>query len=127
MKFSDNQQASGKKFEMPGRQLGQSSNWQTSSNFHQRQPTNASMLAQAKSAFLQQGSQPKSISPLKFFAPVQIIAPTVYVSSNGNDASNNIVFKVPDLQDQSPKRLRAPPVSPFSSKTESGGSNPLIK
>lgn len=80
---------------MPSRVLGQSSNWQTSSNFHQRQPTNASLLSQAKSAFLQQSSQPKNISPLKFFAPVQIIAPTVYVSSSGNDANNNIVFKVP--------------------------------
>ena len=77
---------------MPSRVLGQSSNWQTSSNFHQRQPTNASLLSQAKSAFLQQSSQPKNISPLKFFAPVQIIAPTVYVNSSGNDANNNTLY-----------------------------------
>ncbi len=54
-----------------------------------------SPLNQAKSTFIgQPPSQTKNISPLKFFAPVQIIAPTVYLNSNGSDSNNNIVFKL---------------------------------
>jgi hypothetical protein len=74
--------------------MGQSSNnWQTSSNFHQRHPTSASPLNQTKSTFLPQPPQ-KNTSPLKFFAPVQIIAPTVYLNSNGAESNNNIVLKL---------------------------------
>jgi hypothetical protein len=53
-------------------------------------------LNQSKSTFL--GSpQTTNTSPLKFFAPVQIIAPTVYVNSNGNESSSNIVLKISEL------------------------------
>jgi hypothetical protein len=98
MKASDNQPTSSKKFELYNTSnrggMGQSnSNWQTSSNFHQRHPTSTSPLNQTKSTFINQ-PQPKNTSPLKFFAPVQIIAPTVYLNSNGNEANNNIVLKL---------------------------------
>jgi hypothetical protein len=76
--------------------MGQSNNWQTSSNFHQRQLTSVSPLTQSKSAFTGL-PQSKNTSPLKFFAPVQIIAPTVYVNSNGNDNNSNIVLKLSEL------------------------------
>lgn len=98
MKASDNPQITSKKIELPGRGGGvghSNSNWQTTSNFHQRNLTNASPINQAKSTFIGQPSpQAKNISPLKFFAPVQIIAPTVYLNSNGSDSNNNIVFKL---------------------------------
>jgi hypothetical protein len=138
MKFSDNQQVSSKKYDLYNRgMLGQSnSNWQTTSNFHQRQLTSTSPLSQAKSTFIGQATAPqsKNISPLKFFAPVQIIAPTVYVNSNGNDTSSNIVFKLSELHETSPKLIRGPHHSPFTAKTQPGNSeninmtqNPLIK
>lgn len=100
MKLSDNPQISTKKIELPGRGMAgnSNSNWQTSSNFHQRNVISTSPINQAKSTFIGQPSpQSKNISPLKFFAPVQIIAPTVYLNSNGNENNNNIVFKLSEL------------------------------
>jgi hypothetical protein len=54
----------------------------------------------AKSShFEEQGHEDmKSISPLKFYAPVQIIAPTVYLNSN-NQNNNKIIFKLNDLNE----------------------------
>ena len=98
MKVSDNQPASTKKYELYNMSnrgaMGHSNiNWQITSNFHQRHLTGTSPLNQSKSTFI--GSpQNKNTSPLKFLAPVQIIAPTVYVNSNGNESNSNIVLKI---------------------------------
>ena len=72
---------------------------QTNSNFIQKVPEYA-MISQVKTS---QMSTPNvgggtSASPLKFFAPVQIIAPTVYVNSNNTASNNNIVFKLNNIK-----------------------------
>jgi hypothetical protein len=102
MKLSDNQQVSNKKFDLcSGLNRSPVTNgsptWQTTSNFHTRQLTSPG-LGQAKTSQLnQQIPQSKNVSPLKFFAPVQIIAPTVYLNSNGGENNSNIVFKLAEV------------------------------
>ncbi len=88
MKLSDNQQATNKKFDLcSGISRSPAAHgtpaWQTTSNFHTRQLTSPG-LGQAKTSQVNTPlPQSKNSSPLKFFAPVQIIAPTVYLNSNG--------------------------------------------
>ena len=58
-----------------------------------------SQIAELNSRQISNTNTPtSSTSPFKFFAPVQIIAPTVYLHSNTSNANNNIVFKLDDAK-----------------------------
>lgn len=119
MKLSDNQQVTNKKFDLCSGLSRSPAHgtpvWQTTSNFHSRQMTSPGLGPAKTSQVNQLQPQSKNVSPLKFFAPVQIIAPTVYLNSNGGENNNNIVFKLAEVHENGPKLIRGqlnPPTSP---------------
>jgi len=71
--------------------------WQTNSNFIQKVPEYLQVNKIKSSQMSNPNTALSSTSPLRFFAPVQIIAPAVYLNSNTSN-SNNIVFKLDDLK-----------------------------
>ena len=81
-------------------QKNQPGNWQTTSNFHHRVP-NYMQLNKGNNNFMSNPTMNANKSePYKFYAPVQIIAPTVYFNSPKNNNSNNMVLKVNEFRDK---------------------------
>lgn len=77
--------------------------WQTSSNFHHRVPTympkNVNNGTSNPTSNLQT-TRNGNAEPYKFYAPVQIIAPTVYFNSPKHASNNNVVVKVNDYNER---------------------------
>jgi len=74
---------------------------QKTSGFYQKSPE-YSQLGKNNNNFLSTKNSPSSSinqQPYKFYAPVQIIAPTVYLNSSKNN-NNNIVVKVSDYKER---------------------------
>ena len=73
--------------------------WHSPSNG--RQITNENQLNRMKSGYIpKQPSPTNKQEPYKFYAPVQIIAPTVYFSSNQSNA-NKMILKVNEYDEGS--------------------------
>lgn len=69
--------------------------WQINSNFGKKSSTNPQVNKNGNSTFSEHNNPPEmpSRSPLKFYAPVQIIAPTIYFTANQSE-HNRMLFQM---------------------------------
>ena len=89
--------------------FGEPGSWQTASNFCRKSITNPQSNKNGNSIFYDHNnsSEMQSKSPLKFYAPVQIIAPTVYVTNNQGENGSRIFFQ---MNNQMPGKQNSPEV-----------------
>jgi hypothetical protein len=74
---------------------------QKTSGFYQKAPEYSQLNSNKSNHFISNQNSPSNSNsqPYKFYAPVQIIAPTVYVNSSKNN-NNNITLKVSDYKER---------------------------
>ena len=74
----------------PDKKMGKPEVWQTTSNFHQRVPNYIELNKNKQNFMSNTNMKSPQNEPYKFYAPVQIIAPTVYFNSPKNNIKNPI-------------------------------------